>query len=241
MHASRARYFAVPAIALGLLLLAFVPAAVGAASPYPPNTVVSTYVDLRYCGGTITVETDGGGNLIDVCGNTGQRVYPDAGPYGAPGYNGGYAPVFNGGYAPVFNGSAPFAPGYGSAAYGPAGGGSVIRQYTDNNSNCPNGDVTQTIGGFYCTANGQPAVSNNSVTTVNNGYFPPFNTGYAPAFNGNVPYAPGYTGTAYGTAGNGAVVRQYTDNNSNCPNGDVTQTVGGFYCTANGQPAFRVG
>ena len=34
--------------------------------------------------------------------------------------------------------------------------------------------------------------------------------------------------------------QQYTDNNSNCPNGAVTQTAAGYFCTATGTPAFRV-
>lgn len=239
MHDFRARLFAFTVAGLGLLLLALSPTSLGAASPYPPNTVVSTYVDPRYCGGAITVVTDGDGNLIDVCAGNGQRVYPDAVPYGTPGFN-GYVPAYGNGYAPVFNGSIPYAPGYGGTTFGPTGNGAVIRQYNDGNSNCPNGDVTQTLDGFFCTANGQPAVSNNSIPTYNGGYIPTYNNGYVPAFNGTAPYTPGYGGTVYGTAGNGAVIRQYNDGNSNCPNGDVTQTLSGFFCTANGQPAFRV-
>jgi len=39
------------------------------------NTVVSTYIDPRYCGGVVSIVTDSGGNLINVCPN-GQRVFP---------------------------------------------------------------------------------------------------------------------------------------------------------------------
>ena len=71
------------AVALALSMLAVLStAAVGAQTTYPPNTTVSTYVDPRYCGGPISVVTDGGGNLINVCTTTGQRifpVYPDTG------------------------------------------------------------------------------------------------------------------------------------------------------------------
>jgi hypothetical protein len=239
MHGSRPRRLAFTVSGLGLLLLALAATPLGAASPYPPNTVVNSYVDLRYCGGTITVVSDSGGNLIDVCSDTGQRIFPVAAAYGAPGFN-GYPPAYNSGYSPVFNGNAPNVPGYDGTVYGTAGNGAIIRQYNDGNSNCPNGDVTQTVSGFFCTANGQPAASNGGVLTYNTGYAPVFNNGYVPTFNGTVPYAPGYAGTAYGTAGNGAVIRQYNDGNSNCPNGDVTQTASGFFCAANGQPAFRV-
>src|SRR5438270_7066265 len=127
MHGSRPRRLAFTVTGLGLLLLMLASTPLGAASPYPPNTVVSTYVDQRYCGGTITVISDSGGNLIDVCSDTGQRVYPVAVPYAGPGYNG---------YAPAFNGTVPYTPGYGSAVYGTAGNGAVVRQYNDGNSNC---------------------------------------------------------------------------------------------------------
>ena len=49
---------------------------------YPPNTVVSTYFDARYCNGLVSVVTDGSGNLIDVCTVTGQRIYPVFPDYG---------------------------------------------------------------------------------------------------------------------------------------------------------------
>src|SRR5436190_21102510 len=54
--------------------------AVGAQSPYPPNTVVSTYYDPRY--GVVSVVTDQYGNLIDVNAATGQRIYPIYPDYG---------------------------------------------------------------------------------------------------------------------------------------------------------------
>ncbi len=46
------------------------------ASPYPPNTALRTYVDPRYCDGLVSVVTDSGGNLINVCTTTGQRIFP---------------------------------------------------------------------------------------------------------------------------------------------------------------------
>jgi len=230
MHRFRSRRFMPAVAALGMLLLLFslVPAAVGAASPYPPNTVISTSFDPRFCGdGQVSIVSDSGGNLINVCMSTGQRIDPTA--YAVPGYNYGSAPVYNGGAVPPFN--SGYIPttiinnGYTNSVYGSTGNGTVVRQYTDNNSNCPNGDVTQTLGGFFCTVNGQPAASSLS-----------FNNGYPPY----APYAPGYSGTAYGPTGNASVIRQYNDGNSNCSNGDVTQTLSGFFCTANGAPAIRV-
>lgn len=216
MHGSRARRLVAIVAGLGLFLLALIPAAVGAASPYPPNTVVSTYYDARYCGGSISVVSDSGGNLIDVCTATGVRIDP-ATAYGY-GYGYGYAGGYGTALIPTYNGG-----GIGPV-YGAIGNGQIVRQYNDSNSNCPNGDVTQTVTGFYCTATGTPAASN--------GYIPAFNNGY-------VPYAPAYSGVAYGSVGTGAVIREYNDGRSNCPNGDVTETTSGFFCTANGQPAFR--
>lgn len=71
-------------------------------SGYPPNTVVSTYFDARYCNGLVSVVTDNSGNLIDVCTVTGQRIYPVFPDYG---YGAGFvganfigANYFNGGY-----------------------------------------------------------------------------------------------------------------------------------------------
>jgi hypothetical protein len=235
MHGFRTRCFAPIVAALGLLVLALVPAVVGAQSQYPPGTVVSSYFDARFCGnGQVSVVADQSGNLVDVCTATGQRI--DSGAYAVPGYSYGYAPGYGTGVgAPVYG--AGLVP----PVYGAAGNAPVIRQYTDTNSNCPNGDVTQTAAGFYCTVDGQPAVSNSSISpyygngyapVYSGGYLPGLSNGYAPVFNGNVPYSTGY-------AGNGVVTRQYTDDRSNCPNGDVTETPSGFYCTANGQPAFR--
>jgi hypothetical protein len=222
MHGSRARFLVPIVTGLGLLLLALIPAAVGAASPYPPNTVVSTYYDARYCGGPISVVSDSGGNLIDVCTATGVRIDPSA-PYGVPGFNYGYLPGSGVGAIPPYATNTGFVP----PVYNAGGNAAIIRQYNDGNSNCPNGDVTETLSGFFCTANGQPASSN--------GFIPAFNGGFVP------PYGNGYIPPVYGQTGAGNVIRQYNDGRSNCPNGDVTETVGGFFCTANGQPAFRVG
>jgi hypothetical protein len=142
-----------------LMLTLMVPAvAVGAQSAYPPNTVVSTYFDARY--GEVSVVTDANGNLIDINAQTGQRIYPVY-----PDYNSAYpstyvAPAYTNAYAPAY-----VAPNYTSATtYGystVAGydGSAIYRQYTDNNSNCADGQVTQTASGFYCTATGAPAFS----------------------------------------------------------------------------------
>ena len=218
MHGFPVRRLSLAVVSLGLLLLALVPAAVGASSPYPPNTVVSTYYDARFCGnGQVSVVSDQNSNLIDVCAATGQRIDPSA--YAVPGYNFGNVPGYGTGFIPSYP-VGGVAPVYGSVA-----NGQVIRQYNDGNSNCPNGDVTETMSGFFCTANGQPAASSLSGPVV-------FNGGFA-------PYAPGFNGTAYGTIANGSIIRQYNDGRSNCPNGDVTETTSGFFCTASGQPAFR--
>ena len=128
---------------LALLLLTLVPAvAVGAQSAYPPNSVISTYFDARY--GEVSVVTDASGNLIDINAATGQRIYPV--------------------YADYTSGVAYTAPAYVSASYYNYAGAStygagnyILRQYTDNNSNCTNGQVTQTASGYYCTASGAPA------------------------------------------------------------------------------------
>ena len=53
---------------------AVVAPATTSASGYAPNTVVSTYYDPRY--GTVSVQTDATGNLIDVNAATGQRIFP---------------------------------------------------------------------------------------------------------------------------------------------------------------------
>jgi len=134
-------------------------------SGYPPNALISSYFDPRYCGnGAVSVVTDAGGALINICTSTGQRVlpvYPDyvpvpyapAVPYGTSAYTLGY---YGNGAASGYNyGYTPYAASYNN---GYASGFTGTRQYTDNNSNCPNGDVTQTSSGFFCTANGAPAV-----------------------------------------------------------------------------------
>ncbi len=140
---------AVVAASVMLFAFALVPATlVGAQSGYPPNTVLSTYFDPRY--GTVSVVTDGSGTVINVNAATGQRIFPVYSDYAGYGYGYG-APAYAGAYGNGFTGN-----GFGYAGNGYTNGyGS--RQYTDNNSNCPNGDVTQTGAGFFCTATGQPA------------------------------------------------------------------------------------
>ena len=146
------------ALLLGLLLIPAM--SVGAQSAFPANTVVSTYFDARY--GEVSVVTDASGNLIDINAATGQRIYPafadytSAYPsaYVAPGNTNAYiAPTFvnaaTDGYAtlPAVNGS-PLSLFNSSP---------VVRQYSDNNSNCADSQVTQTTSGYYCTATGTPA------------------------------------------------------------------------------------
>ena len=157
-----------------MLLLSLVPAiSVGAQSFYPPNAVISSYFDPRYCGnGAVSVVTDAGGSLIDICTSTGQRVvpiYPDyvAAPYGGYGY--GYRqPAYNYNYnaptyayaAPVYNNTANY--GYTTGTYygSNATNGNTLNgygTYNDNRTNCPGGQVTSTPSGYFCTANGFPA------------------------------------------------------------------------------------
>ena len=161
-----------------MLLLSLVPAmSVGAQSFYPPNAVVSSYFDPRYCGnGAVSVVTDAGGSLINICTSTGQRVvpiYPDyvVAPYGGYGY--GYAqPAYNYGYtynaptyayaAPVYNNTANYGYGYATGTYygNNATNGNTLNgygTYNDNRTNCPGGQVTSTPSGYFCTANGFPA------------------------------------------------------------------------------------
>lgn len=146
------------AASLALVILAMIPAtAVGAQSAYPPNTVVSTSFDARYCGdGAVSVVTDSGGNLIDVCASSSVRIYPVYADYAS---NAAYAtPVYPNAN---FLGTAPLSANANDAGYytGTVYGGSayIYRQYTDTTSNCPNGAVTQTAAGYFCTATGTPA------------------------------------------------------------------------------------
>jgi len=138
------RRLLVVAAGLALLILTLLPAmAVGAQSGYPANTVVSTYFDPRY--GEVAVVTDASGNLIDVNAATGQRIYPVFPDY-APAYTNAYvAPAYVGANSYGYTGTSAYSTRYGS------------RQYTDNNSNCANGQVTQTASGYSCTATGAPA------------------------------------------------------------------------------------
>jgi hypothetical protein len=133
------------AAGLMLLILTFIlpGMVVGAQSVYPPNTVVSTYFDARY--GEVSVVTDASGNLIDVNAATGQRIYPVYADYTSA-YANGYV-------APAYVNANTF--GYsGITAYN---GSAIYRQYTDNNANCTDGQVTQTTSGYYCTSTGTPA------------------------------------------------------------------------------------
>jgi hypothetical protein len=92
----------VGAAGLALVLLALVGSTASAASPYPPNTVINTYVDPRY--GAVSVVTDQWGNLININAATGQRIYPAYAdiPYAyTPGYY-GYTPYAYAGYYPSY-------------------------------------------------------------------------------------------------------------------------------------------
>jgi hypothetical protein len=121
------RWLMLGAAGLALVVLAIMhSASVGAQSGYPPNTVVSTYADPRYCDGLVSVVTDQYGNLIDVCTTTGQRIYPvylDYG-YATPGYA---APAY-------VNGNA-FYNGFNNGLYNyPA--------YLGANNVCPSGNFS---------------------------------------------------------------------------------------------------
>lgn len=138
------RRLLVVAAGLALLILTLLPAmVVGAQSGYPANTVVSTYFDPRY--GEVSVVTDASGNLLDVNAATGQRIYPVYPDYASAYTNAYVAPAYVGANSYGYTGTSAYSTLYGS------------RQYTDNNSNCANGQVTQTASGYYCTATGAPA------------------------------------------------------------------------------------
>jgi hypothetical protein len=94
-------------------------------------------------------------------------------------------------YCPVTTGYAPGYAGY--AGYGGyvANYNATFRQYTDNRSNCPDGQVTQTAAGYFCTNYGVPAFVPGSAP-VYAGY--PGNVGYA-GYTGYARYA-GYAGYA---------------------------------------------
>jgi hypothetical protein len=121
------RWLMLGAAGLALVVLALMHgASVGAQSGYPANTVVSTYVDPRYCDGLVSVVTDQYGNLIDVCTTTGQRIYPVYPDYGyaTPAYT---APAY-------VNGNA-FYNGFNNGLYNyPA--------YLGANNVCPSGNFS---------------------------------------------------------------------------------------------------
>jgi len=153
-HRPARRRLFVGAAGLALLILTLLPAmAVGAQSGYPPNTVVNTYFDPRY--GEVSVVTDASGNLIDVNALTGQRIYPVYADYTSAYANGYVAPAYTGTYAAPTYVSANYVSAAGTTTY-PAGT-DILRQYTDPNSNCADGQVTQTVSGYYCTTTGTPA------------------------------------------------------------------------------------
>ena len=138
---------AVAGLALLLLTILIPATAVGAQTAYPPNVVLSTYFDARY--GEVSVITDASGNVIDINAATGQRIYPVY-----PDYASGAAYTVPSYTVPAYAGANSY--GYSSTSvYG--AGNYVVRQYTDTNSNCTNGAVTQTVSGYYCTGTGTPA------------------------------------------------------------------------------------
>jgi hypothetical protein len=154
----RRRVLVATGLAMLILTLMAPAVAVGAQSAYPPNTVVSTYFDARY--GEVSVVTDASGNLIDINAQTGQRIYPVyaddnsayTGAYVAPAYTNAYAPAY---VAPSYVSATT----YGYSTVAGYDGSAIYRQYTDNNSNCADGQVTQTASGFYYTTTGTPAFS----------------------------------------------------------------------------------
>jgi hypothetical protein len=98
-----------------------------------------------------------------------------------------YCPLYAGypGYAGYFPGYAGYY-GYGYAyGYAPS---VAYRQYTDNRTNCPDGQVTQTPGGYFCTNYGVPAlVTNNTGVVYAGGVYPGY-AGYYPGYAGYYPY-----------------------------------------------------
>jgi hypothetical protein len=100
-------------------------------------------------------------------------------PVGAAVWCGGqytnYCPIGYAGYYPGYVGYAAYA---GYAPY------AAFRQYTDNRSNCPDGQVTQTGAGYFCTNYGVPAFVPSSVP-VYTGY-----VGYAGYYPGYLAYRP---------------------------------------------------
>lgn len=153
-HRPTRRRLFVGAAGLALLLLTLLPAmAVGAQSVYPPNTVISTYFDPRY--GEVSVVTDASGNLIDVNALTGQRIFPVYADYTSAYANGYVAPAYTSTYVAPTYVNANYFSAAGTTAY--LAGTDILRQYSDPNSNCADGQVTQTVSGYYCTTTGTPA------------------------------------------------------------------------------------
>ncbi|MGI8856823.1 MAG: hypothetical protein ACR2JW_13820 [Thermomicrobiales bacterium] len=172
-----ARRVTLGAVVVALSMLAALSSVVvGAQTTYPPNTVVSTYVDLRYCNSSISIVSDSGGNLINVCDATGRRIfpiYPDGGypaaatqyvvppatnanPFANPFTNGAYAngAFLNGTGCPISGGACAALPAGGTQV------GNVI-YYTDNRY-CGDGQVALVIGqGYYCQ-NGSAFVPNGN-------------------------------------------------------------------------------
>jgi hypothetical protein len=164
---------------------------------YPPNTVISTYADPRYCGGVVSVVTDSSGNLIDVCPGTGQRIapiYPDYVNGFAPGFLG--ANYLNGNIA--FNGNFNYLNGnvctvnFNCGAFNtfPAGGtvvGGVV--YYNDNRFCGDGKIAFVPGRGYFCQNGGPLMP-NGVTTVNCGNFFLNGCGIWRGYEADAPAAP---------------------------------------------------
>jgi hypothetical protein len=124
--------------------------AVGAQSPYPPNTVISTYFDPRYCNGVVSVATDQYGNLIDICTVTGQRIYPVYPDYG-------YAtPYYN---APAYvNANVYYNGAYGVPNYIYANNGCAVGNYSCVGYSYPYG-YTGVYSGNYTVV----APNNNAI------------------------------------------------------------------------------
>jgi hypothetical protein len=105
-------------------------------------------------------------------------------PVGAAVWCGGQYTTYCPLYAGYYPGYAGYA-GYAGYPYGYAPNAVTYRQYTDNRSNCPDGQVTQTPTGYYCTNYGVAAFVPGSAPTY---------AGYYPGYPGYAGYNPGYAG-----------------------------------------------
>lgn len=89
-----------------------------------------------------------------------------------------------------YNGTVAYNPFYYNGVYNAGMYAYAYRQYTDNRTNCPDGQVTQTPGGYFCTNYGVPAyvVNGNMPYVYAGGYYPYANYGvvYGVPYSGRV-------------------------------------------------------